>query len=114
VAGELGVRCAREPDLGYDLGGEVGERDGGMAGVLGDRRLGSVDTLAGPFGTLVVVGRLHDHGREAFEAAVEQGVRVRSPFQHREIGCAEITGQRGDRQQLATRSLMRRLWWRPG
>ena len=65
VDGELGLDGAQQADLGGDLGGQVGERDGGVAGVELERRLGGGDPLGGPLDALVAVRGLGDERRRA-------------------------------------------------
>lgn len=48
VGGELGLDGSQQPDLGGDLGGEVGERDRRMVGVELDRCLGGGQPCGGP------------------------------------------------------------------
>ena len=105
VAGLFGLHGPQQPHLGGDLGGQVGERDGGVTGVELERRLRGSDPLAGPRRPLVVVRRLGDHCREPLGARLDQQVRVGPPFQHREVSHAEVTAQRRHRQQLADQVL---------
>ena len=67
MGGELGLDGAQQPDLGGDLGGEVGERDRGVTGVELDGGFGCGDPLGGPVGALVVVRCLHDHRRDPLD-----------------------------------------------
>ncbi len=114
VTGELGLGGAQQPDLGGDLGGQVRERDRGVAGVEVDRRLRGGNPLAGPLGALVVVRRLGDHRAHPLRTGFDQGVGVGPPLEHRQVRDTEITAQRRHRQQLADQVLDPHLVLRRG
>jgi len=68
VQAELGVDGTQQPDLGGDLGGQIGERDRRVIAVELDRGLGSGQPLPGPCPALVVVRLLRKSRRSAGRA----------------------------------------------
>ena len=97
MGGELGLNGTQQPDLGGDLGGQVGEGDGWVAVVEGERCLCCGDPLGGPLGTVVTVGGLGDERAESLDTQLDQDVGVGPAFQHGEVADPEIPRQRAHR-----------------
>jgi hypothetical protein len=53
--------------------------------------------LAGPFLSLLIAGRGGDQPGELRRAGRDQGARIGEAFQHRQVGFAQVTGERGHR-----------------
>jgi hypothetical protein len=76
VGGELRRDGPQQSDFGGDLGSEVGEGHGRMAGVELERSLGGGDPLAGPGLAQMVVRRFGDQHGEALQTGLDQHVRI--------------------------------------
>nr|WP_308259611.1 hypothetical protein [Pseudonocardia sp. H11422] len=100
VHGQLGGDRAQQPDLGGDLGGQIGERHRRIGPVELDRRRGRRPPGLGPLGALLPMRSLLDHAPKPGGSGGEQHARIGPPRQHRQVGRSEIPGQRGGRHQL--------------
>jgi hypothetical protein len=99
---QLGLDRAQQPDLGDDLGGQLGERHGRMITVELDGGCGGGGSppLTSPLGSLLLVRRGADQEGQLGGADGQQGTGVGIGFQDRQIGFAQIAGQRRHRHQL--------------
>ena len=99
--GELGADGAQQPNLSGNLGGQADEVDGGVAAVELQRGAGGTQPLAGAGGAQVAIRGLGDHRGQLGLPGPGQSARVGVTFQDGQVGGAEVTAQRAERQQLA-------------
>jgi hypothetical protein len=69
---QLGLGGPQQPDLGGDLGSQLGEGDGGVVAVQLQGGLGSRAPLGGPAGALLAVGGLGDQAGKPGSAGGQQ------------------------------------------